>query len=87
MTGVLLKGLADLERKLTGGREDECLRALLCPIEAFEDGQRERCGLSSARLCEPDDIAAGKEMGDRGCLDSRRRLVSSGAQRLEDGLT
>ncbi len=55
--GVLLEGLAHLERELTGGGQHERLRALLRQVEVGEDRQRERGGLAGAGLREADHVA------------------------------
>ena len=86
LRGVPLEGLADLERELAGGREDQRLRALLRQVEPGEDRQRERRGLAGAGLCEPDDVAALEERRDGRGLDRGGRLVAGGLHRGEDAV-
>ena len=61
LRGVPLEGLADLERELTRGREDQRLRCPLVEVELREDRQREGRGLAGAGLGESDDVTAGEE--------------------------
>ena len=74
--GVLLERLADLERELAGGREDERLRLLLAQVEPREHRQRERRRLAGAGLREPDDVSPVEHGRDRRGLDGRRGLVA-----------
>ena len=82
--GVLLEGLRDLERELTGRGQDECLRRLLREVELRQDRQGERGRLAGAGLGETDDVAPLEERRDGQGLDLRGGLVADVRQRLED---
>ena len=74
--GVLLEGLGDLERQLTGRREHEGLGRLLRQVEPGQDRQREGRRLAGAGLREADDVAALEQRRDGLRLDRRGRLVA-----------
>src|SRR5690554_656350 len=73
---VLLERLADLQRKLAGGGEHQCLRFLLRHVEARQDGQREGGGLAGSGLGEADHVTAGEEWRNGGGLDGGRSFVA-----------
>ena len=81
--GVLLEGLRDLERELTGRGQHERLRRLLREVELGQDRQREGGRLAGAGLGEADDVATLEQRRDRRGLDLRRGLVPDVRQRLE----
>ncbi len=84
MRGVTLEGLGNLDGQLAGGREHQGLRAGGVQVEAGQDGQRERGGLSGAGLGQAQHVAALQQQRDGLFLDRRRGLVADLAERLAD---
>ena len=76
--------LVDLHRELAGRDEDERAdrmagrreRRVRVRPEPIEDGQREGGGLAGPGLRRGEDVAAGEDEGDGGCLDRRRGRCS-----------
>src|SRR5690606_26517054 len=74
--GVAFERLTDLQSELARRRENERLRHALTSLDAREDRQRERRGLTGTGLRKTNHVSALEQRRNCRGLDSRRSLVS-----------
>jgi hypothetical protein len=66
---ILSEAVVDLGSQLAGGRENKYAGSLRPIQHSIDDGQRERCGLASARMGEADHVAPAESQRNGLALD------------------